>query len=114
MKKGNMEMSSIKLQFVNIYCNDHILSKQIMWTFKTRLDAKRKEKGDKQTKRDKEPHYGVVPITREERIKHSRNKDHSAKKQLTKKTPIEPYIHTYYIILNVSAVVCDVIIKIFQ
>lgn len=79
MKKGDMEMSSIKLQFANIYCNNHMLSKQIMWTFKTRLDAQRKEKGDKQTKRDKEPHYGVVSITREERIKHSRNKDHSAK-----------------------------------
>lgn len=49
-----MEMSSIKLQFANIYCNNHMLSKQIMWTFKTRLDAQRKEKGDKQTKRYKE------------------------------------------------------------
>lgn len=60
MKKGDMEMSSIKLQFVNICCNNHMLSKQIMWTFKTRLDAKRKEKGDKQTKRDKEPHYEQI------------------------------------------------------
>lgn len=51
--------------------------------------AQRKEKGDKQTKRDKEPHYGVVSITKEERIKHSRNKDHSAKKLAKKDTNIE-------------------------
>lgn len=64
MKKGDMEMSSIKLQFANIYCNIHMLSKQIMWIFKTRLDSQRKEKGDKQTKRNKEPQYGaIVPIT---------------------------------------------------
>lgn len=50
MKKGDMEMSSIKLQFANIYCNNHMLSKQIMWTFKTRLDAQRKEKVINKTK----------------------------------------------------------------
>lgn len=104
MKKGDMEMSSIKLQFANIYCNNHMLSKQIMWTFISRLDAQRREKGDKQTKRYKEPHYGVVSITGEDRIKHSRSKDHSAKNWQKKtqilnqkKTPIEPYIRSYYI-----------------